>query len=311
MGTEMVKRFILILLILLAGQNVAYTKDKVIAVVLASNLSKYKIAYESFTKTVKDNKLDTGIQFVLSTPNPDPASWTNALKRAEGYDVDVIIAFGSPLVHSAIKEKISVPLIFADVYERQMIEGARGMKIGGVYNNIPLSTPLKNLFIMKNVKTLHVLYSPYEVESEMQAYKVKELAAADNVNCELHPLKTASGFGNFKLDAGDAIFITSSILLEGGISRIVAYGATHNAPVIGMSELVVNRGGLLSLAPDPHEQGVALARYLHNYLGKTSQMMPPNIQVTKVNLIINLEAAKKNNIVVPFSVLNAATKVIK
>jgi len=304
----MVKRlFLFILFILILGHN-SYSKDRVVAVVLASNLSKFKIAYESFQDTLKTNGVAGSVQFVLSTTNPDPSSWANAVKRAEGHDVDFIIAFGAPLVHSAIKEKVEIPIIFADLYETKLVEGAKG-KVGGVYNNIPAATVIKHLSAVKAVGTLHVLYCPFEKETEIQAEKIKQIAAFEKINTQLHTITSTSKIPEIKLGNNDALFLTSSVVLETGISRIVAFANTHNVPVVGLSDTVVKSGGLFAIAPEPKEQGIALGNYVTNYI-KTNKL-PQNVQLTKVDFIVNLQAAKKLNLTVPFAILNNATKVIK
>lgn len=304
----MVKRILLFSILIFTLSHNVYSKDKVVAVILSSNLAKFKVAYESFQKTLKANGMADTVQFVLSTTNPDPSSWVNAVKRAEGHDVDFIIAFGSPLVHSAIKEKVELPIIFADLYETKLIEGAK-YAIGGVYNNIPVATVIKNLSSIKAVTTLHVLYCPFEKESELQAEKIKQIATLEKLNVVLHSITSSSKIPDIKLNQNDALFLTSSVVLETGLARIVAFANTHDVPIVGLSESVTTNGGLLAVAPEPTEQGVVLGNFVTSYI--KSNKMPPSVQLTKVNFVVNLQVAKKLNLTVPFAVLNNATKVIK
>lgn len=304
----MVKKTILLISLLFVFSHNVYPKDRMVAVVLASNISKFKVAYDAFQSRLKESGLFNTIQFVVSTTNPDPSSWANAVKRAEGHEVDLIVAFGAPLVHSALKEKVSIPIIFADLYEAKIIEGAKG-QIGGVYNNIPVATIIKSINAIKAVATVHVLFCPFEKESEVQAEKIKQIGGFEKNNVVLHPITSSSKMPDFKLGANDVIFLTSSVVLETGASRIVGFANTHKVPVVGLSETVSDAGGLIALAPEAKEQGIALAEYLVKYL-KTNKM-PPNTQITKVNFIVNLQSANKLNLNIPFSVINNATKVIK
>ncbi len=304
----MVKRILLFSLLIFTVSHNVYSRDRVVAVVLASNLNKFKIAYQSLQQTLKANGVADTVQFVLSTTNPDPSSWSNAVKRAEGQDVDFIIAFGAPLVHAALKEKIEIPLIFADLYEPGVIEGIK-KPIGGVYNNIPVATLIKHLSVIKQIATLHVLYCPFEKESELQAEKIKQVAALEKINMELHRITSSARMPDIALKPSDVIFLTSSVVLEVGASRIIAVANNQNVPVVGLSETVANSGAVLAIAPEPVEQGVALGNFVTAYI--KSGKMPQNVQLTKVNLIANIAAAKKLNLIVPFSVLNNATKVIK
>ncbi|MCX7991860.1 MAG: hypothetical protein N2999_07500 [Proteobacteria bacterium] len=303
------KIFIILLFFILTPYYSLSSRDKVIAVILATNIQRYKIAAEQFEKTFKTLNKGMDVQFLLSTPNPDPSSWANAIKRAEGYDVDMIIAFGAPLVNAAIKENVSSPIIFADIFEKELVEKAKNVKIGGLYNNIPLGTLVKHISSIKKLDVLYVYYNPLEAESERQAKKLGEVCQLQGAKCEPIEVKSVAKILGEKLDPDSAIFITSSVLLETGLARIITFANNHNVPVIGLTETVTDKGGLFSIAINPQEQGDMLAKYATDFI-KTGKL-PENRQVTKVDFIINLESAKRLNINVPFQVLNSATKVLK
>lgn len=306
----MVKKIILIFLVfILLPLSSLSSKDKVVAIILATNLQRYKVAAEQFEKSFKSINKGLEIQFLLSTPNPDPSSWANAIKRAEAYEVDVIIAFGAPIVNAAIKENISIPLIFADVFEKSLFDRVKNIKMGGIYNNIPLATIFRQINAIKKIKVLYVYYNPLEAESERQAKKLTEICQEEGARCEAVEIKSVSKIVGESLEPESAIFITSSILLETGLARIITFATNNNVPVVGVTETVTEKGGLLSIAVNPQEQGELLSRYVTEFF-KTGRI-PESKQVTKVDLILNLQSAKKLNLTVPFQVLNSATKVIK
>lgn len=303
------KLFFLLVIFLLLPYSALSSKDKLIAVILATNLERYKVAAEQFEKSFKEINKGMDVQFLLSTPNPDPSSWANAIKRAEGYSVDIIIAFGAPIVNAAIKENVSAPVIFADVFEKELIENVKNIKIGGVYNSIPLGTLVKHISTIKKLEVLYVYYNPFEPESERQAKKLREICQLQRAKCDPIEVKSVSKIVGEVLNPNSAIFLTSSVLLETGIARILAFANNHNVPVIGLTNTITDKGGLLSIAINPEEQGSMLARYTSDYF-KTGKM-PEYRQVAKVDFVVNLNAAKKLNLNIPFSVLNSATRVIK
>lgn len=307
----MVKKliFLLIILSLMLFSDNSYSKDKIVAVILASNISKFKTAYAELEKKIKEHKKDSQIQLILSTPNPDPSSWANAIKRAEGMDVDVIVAFGAPIAHTAVREKISVPLIYVDVYEKEIFEPKKGQKITGIYNNIPITTVINHLMAIKSFKTLHVLYNPIEKESEVQAHKILEISKQSNFKAELHGIRNINALTEIKINFNDAIFLTSSVVLETGLAKLAQYAVDHSVPLVGISDSIVYSGGLMCVAPDPNGQGKLLSEMLIKFLD--TKNFPTSTQVKDVNFIINLNTAKKINLPIPFSVLNNATKVIK
>lgn len=305
----MVKKIALFILFIFIIGDKVYSKDKIVAVILAANLEKFKVAYSELQKVISENKKGSQLQIIVSTPNPDPGSWANALKRAEGMDADLIVAFGAPLAYTALREKISVPLIYADVYEKSILDAIKNHKMTGVYNSIPIATVLKNLNAIKHFKKLHVIYCPYEKESEIQAGKIKEMAEHENFKVQLHSLKTPQSITDIKIDSGDAIFMTTSVTLETGISKIASYAIENEVPLVGISETITNGGGFMCVAPDPKGQGRLIANFLLTYLD--SKILPKSEQVKDVNFVINMQTAKKINLTVPFNVLNNVTKVIK
>lgn len=306
----MVKKFVLIIFVLLTiFSDESYSKNRLVAVILASNIEKFRSAYAELEKVLHDNKKDAQVQIILSTPNPDPVSWANALKRAEGMDVDVIITFGAPLAYTALREKISVPIIYVDIYEKGILDAFKADKMTGVYNVIPITTVLKHLLTVKNVKTLHVLYCPYEKESEIQAGKIKEISAQEGIKTVLHPLKSANAIDSINISSTDAIFLTSSVVLEVGANKIAQFAMENEVPLVGLSETITNAGGLMCVAPDPKTQGRLVSDFLLNYIERG--VLKKSEQVKDVNFILNMKTAKRINVTIPFTVLNNVTKVIK
>lgn len=306
----MVKKLALlffVFLVIVSGQS--FSKNKVVAVILASNLDKFRVAYNELQRILHDNKKDSSIQIILSTPNPDPVSWANALKRAEGMEADVIIAFGAPLAYTALRERISVPLLYVDVYEKGILDAFKSNQMAGIYNVIPITTILKHLLAVKNIKTLHVLYCPLEKESEIQAGKVKEIGIQEGIKVILHPLKSAQSVSEIGVSSMDAIFLTSSVILELGANKIAQFAIEKEVPLVGISETVTNAGGLMCVAPDPKTQGRLISNFLLNFIDKG--FMKKSEQVKEVNFIINMKTAKRINITIPFTVLNNVTKVIR
>jgi len=306
----MVKKYLSIFsLLLLIISDTLYSKDKIVAVILSANLEKFNDAYSELKKRLAEAKKDSQIQLIVSTPNPDPVSWANALKRAEGMDVDIIIAFGAPLAYVALREKISVPIIYVDVYEKTIFDTLKTQKMTGLYNTIPISTVLKNLNAIKKITKLHVLYCPFEKESEIEAKKIKEMSEHENFHVELHPLRSPENVYDINVKDTDAIFLTTSVILETGITKIAEYAIKKEIPLVGISETVTNGGGLMCVAPDPKGQGRLLTNFLITYM--KTRILPKSEQVKDVNFVLNMKTAKRINLTIPFHVLNNVTKLIK
>jgi putative ABC transport system substrate-binding protein len=310
MGTEMVKKYLAIffLLLLIISDNL-YSKDKIVAVIVSANLEKFNVAYSELKRRLAETKKDLQIQLILSNPNPDPVSWANALKRAEGMEVDVIITFGAPLAYTALREKVSTPIIYVDVYEKNIFDTFKTKNITGLYNAIPVSTVIKNLCAIKKITKLHVLYCPFEKETEIEAKRIKEMLQQINLDVELHPLKSPENIYEINVKNTDAMFLTTSVILESGITKIAEYAIKKEIPLVGISETVTNGGGFICVAPDPKGQGRQLTNFLINYI--ETKNLPKSEQVKDVNFVLNMKTAKLINLTIPLHVLNNVTKIVK
>lgn len=317
-----VMRFITILILcgaMLCGGS-ASGAGKTVGVVLTSDAYRYKDSYRAFVKALAARGYDQGsVELVTQTPNPDPISWANSLRKLNAIKPDLIVTFGTSATYSAVQETRDIPIIFADVYGPVEIGISRslsktGSNLCGVSSKVPVSTLVKTMMEIRPIKTLGILYNNREAGAMVQLKELKRLAAQLGFAVSEANVPTAAGLDtalSYLAGRADCLFVTESSVVVKSFEKIVRRAGEAKVPVISVMPEAAERGALISLEVNPADQGQLAADYAAKVL---SGKRPGDMQILtprKVELIVNLQAARALDLHVPFRALNAATKVLK
>lgn len=293
---------------------------KFVAAVLTSDMPRYKEAYRSFVKGLAAKGYGEGeVEFVTQTPNPDPISWANSVRKFNALKPDLIVTFGAPVTISATQETARLPIVFADVYGPVETGISSSMtKTGrnhcGVSSKVPMATLVKTMMAIRPVKTLGVLYNSRERGSYVQMQEIKRLAAQQGFAVLEANIQVASG-----LDAAlahllaktDCLFVSESSVVNRGMEKIVLKATDAKVPVISLAPDASEKGALVTLEVSPAEQGQLAAGHAAKILSGAKPGELPILTPHKVELVINMLSAKALDLQVPFRVLSNATRVIK
>jgi putative ABC transport system substrate-binding protein len=295
-------------------------KDQFVAVVITGDLPRYKQAHEAFVNILHAGGLtEEKVQIYVQTPNPDPMSWANSIRKAVGVGADLIVTYGAPVTLVAKKEARGVPVLFADVYDPVALGIVKtlaisGGDITGVSGKTPLTTLIKTFTEVKSVRSMGVLYSSNDQSS---VHQVAELAVSAGQNAfslvkkdvnspKDLPEALAGLSGNV-----DCLFVAESAVLNLELQKIVDYSTKNNLPIISQIPGFSEMGALMTLEADPIEQGQLVGVHALQILTGQKVHTLPIRTPKKVALVINLQTAKKMGITIPFQALSMATKVIK
>lgn len=298
----------------------SFAARKFVAAVLTSDMSRYKEAYRAFVKGLAAKGFgEAEVEFVTQTPNPDPISWANSVRKFNALKPDLLVTFGAPATISATQEFVRMPIVFADVYGPVETGISSSMtKTGrnhcGVSSKVPMATLVKTMMAIRPVKTLGILYNSRERGSYVQMQEIKRLAAQQGFSVLEANVPVASGLDaalGHLLARSDCLFVSESSVVNRGLARIVHRATEAKVPVISLAPDAAEKGALVSLEVSPAEQGQLAAGHAAKVLAGTKPGELPILTPRKVELVINLDSAKALDLQVPFRVLNDATKVIK
>lgn len=298
----------------------AHAAGKLVAAVLTSDINRYKEAYRSFVKTLaaKGFNQDT-IEIVTQTPNPDPISWANSVRKFKAIVPDVLVTFGAPVTIAAMREVNDIPIVFVDVYGPVETGVSRSMSksggnLSGISSKVPMVTLVKTVMDIKPVKTVGVLYNSREAGSVVQLKELRRIAAQQGFSVVDANVSTAAGLDaalNHLASRSDCIFVSESSVIGRALDKIMQKMGEAKIPVISQTPEAADKGALVTLEINPAEQGQLAGEYAAKILNGRRAGELPICTPKKIDLIINLRTARQLDLHVPFRVLNAATKVLK
>jgi putative ABC transport system substrate-binding protein len=294
---------------------------KLVAALLSCDIPRYREAHKAFVKALVLKGYDqSNVEVLTQTPNPDPISWANSIRKFNAIGADLIVTYGTPAALTALREAGDIPVVFADVYGPVETGLARslastGHNMTGVSSKVPLVTLIKTAQDLKAVRVLGVVYNPREEGSLLQLKELRKIAAPLGISLVEVNLASTSG-----LDAAlatlftarvESIYVTECTAGSRGFEKIVHRAGELKIPVLSQMPGAAQKGALVSLEADPAEQGQVAAdlaaRILAGKKAGTLAVATPK----KVELVVNLKAARTLDLHVPFPVLSAATRVLK
>ena len=125
------------------------------AALLTCDLPRYREAHRAFMKALVQKGYDqTNLEMITQTPNPDPISWANSIRKFNAIGADLIVAYGAPAALAAIREQREIPVVFVDVYgpvETGVVHGmgGSGKNVAGVSSRVPLVTLIRTAVELK------------------------------------------------------------------------------------------------------------------------------------------------------------------
>jgi len=313
----------LILMVLIAfsvSVSTSQAADKFVAVVITGSLPRYKTAHDSFVNVLKAGGLsEDKVEIYVQTPNPNPMSWINSIRKAVGIGADLIVTYGAPATLAAKKEARGTPVLFADVYDPVSLGivktlAVTGGDITGVSGKTPLDTLVKTYFQIHATKTVGALFSSDDEGSVGQVNELINLGPTYGYTVVKNDVKKSSDIKpalDALLSQSDALFVSESALLSTELNEIVAIAKAKGIPIFSQVPGLCDLGAIVTLETDPVEQGqLAGVHALQILSGQKAHTLPVRTP-KKVSLVINMKVAQEMNMTVPFQALSMATRVIK
>jgi putative ABC transport system substrate-binding protein len=298
----------------------AHAAGKLVVAVLTCDAFRYREAHRAFVKTLTSNGYDQGnLDIIVQSPNPDPISWANSVRKAVAIGADIIVTYGAPVTLAAMRETEDIPIVFVDVYGPVETGVTRNMTITGrnmtgVSSKVPLITLVKTAFEVKPIRNIGVIYSSREIGSVVQLKEIKRIAA--QLGFAVFEMNVSSVAGidvalNALPSKVDFIFVSECAAGCKGFQKIVYRANEYKIPVISLIPSAADRGALVALEISPAEQGESAGESAVKIFSGKKINQIPIATPKKIDMIVNLRAAKTLDLHIPFQVLSVATKIMK
>jgi ABC-type uncharacterized transport system substrate-binding protein len=311
---------VVILTLLLFPTSPSYAGKKLIGAILTPEITRYREAHHAFVKALTQKGFDhRTVEIIVQEPNPDPISWANAVRKLEAVGADIIVTYGSPVTIAAMRETRETPIVFVDVYGPVETGITRSMTMSGtnlcgVSSKVPMITLVKTFQEFRHIRKMGVIYGSREAGSLVQFHEIRRIAAQlgfDVVDADLLYTSGLDAALKSMVNRVDCIYVSECSLGSRLFEKIIAFGNRHMIPVISQIPDASGKGALVTMEASPIEQGQlaaeTVARILRGVKAGQIQIVTPK----KIDLIINMRAAKALDLHVPFQSLSVATKIIK
>ena len=247
------------------------------------------------------------------TAGPEAAALVNA-------SVDLLFTDGEDVTLAARQASSTIPIVFANVGDPVAagIVASFNRPGGNVTGVSAMFTELvpKRLETLKAlVPTLRRVWAVYhadDLSSRSASRKAAEVAAQLRLELLDRGVRTSDELVSALrgLQPGDALLAPMSTSLDiPGIILDVQLG--NRVPAVFANPFWVQAGGLVSYGTDMYEQGAQAARLVEKILRGANPRDLPVEATTRIELAINLKAARHLGVTVPNDILLRAAQVIE
>jgi putative ABC transport system substrate-binding protein len=239
--------------------------------------------------------------------------------------VDAIVVFTGPSIAAAKEATTSIPIIFFTGFD-PVASGfvaslnRPGGNVTGIsaLNTEVMAKRLEMLCeLVPTAKSVAVLYSPTNLVSGWDR-SLKDLGpAADALGVKLMPVATRrpddfeGAFATIASARSDALLLSADALIAANREAVVGLAARYRIPAAYPFRAFAAGGGLMSYGTNYPEAYRQVGDYLGRVLNGEKPENLPVLQITKLELVINMNTAKALGLTVPLSLLGRADEVIE
>jgi putative ABC transport system substrate-binding protein len=165
------------------------------------------------------------------------------------------------------------------------------------------------------VTRVAALVDPNAGNAEATAREVE--TAARSMGLQIQVLNTSTGreidmaFAGFARERSDALFVGSGPFFIDRRVQLALLAAHHSVPATYQDRLNAEAGGLMSYGASLTDAYRQIGAYAGRILKGTKAADLPVVQATKIDLVINVQAARVLGLTVPTSLLARADEVIE
>jgi len=272
-------------------------------------------AAEGFQAAFKDAGIDA--TFDIQNANADQATATSISQKFASSDVDLVLAIATPAAQAAANAIADKPVLFTavtDPVSAELVKSqeAPGGNVTGTSDMNPVADQIALIQeFLPNAKTVGIIYSSGEVNSEVQVAAAKAAATAKGLTIKEATVTTSADVATAAAGLGqvDAIYIPTDNRVTEGFESVVQYAEANKVPLFGAEVNQVNRGAIATLGLDyyklGHQTGEMAIKILKD--GADPATLAVETQ-SQFDLVINEQAAAAQGVTIPESVKARAVK---
>ncbi len=294
--------------------------EKRIGFLLFSNETRYQYA----AKGIKDKLIESGYsesntQYIIAKAGANTAKAVELAQKFASDKLDLIIALGTSSAVIVAKEIKDVPIVFSVVYNPVEVGIAKSWKSSGnnttgTATDIPMMKILDILKLMRPLKRLAVLYTVGEKNSESVLRDLQNIQGKAGI--KIVPVLIAADEDIDQLlpevlHTVDGIYVTGSNVVNSRIATIVDMATKAGVLTVSHLEDLIEDGALVGVCANSYAMGrlagEKAVKILHG--AKPSSLSIETL--TKFDVILNMNTARKGHFPIPSDFMKLVTKKIE
>lgn len=231
---------------------------------------------------------------------------------------DILLALGTPSVEELRQRTTTIPIVFAVVTDPvsqgfvQNLAHPGGHITGFTDYDGPLAGKWLEMLaqVTPKVSRVFVVYNPATAPfAPLMLRTIEDAARTLGVTVEPAPVHDAASLAALASHRDGSFLVLPDFFTMANRTPLLA--AIARAPAMLWSRIFVDEGGLMSYSTDSAEQLRRAASYIDRILRGAQPADLPVQNPTKLELVINLKAAKALGVTVPASLIATAHDVIE
>jgi putative tryptophan/tyrosine transport system substrate-binding protein len=305
-----------IFMLLIPGNMIAKTfKVGVIVIVTHPALQADQTGFENALK-------DAGIkaEFDYQNAQGDMSNAQAIAQKFKNDNLDLIHAIATPTAQAAVKVNKKTPVVYSSVtdpVDAGLVKtmGPSGTNVTGISDAWPIERQIR-LYreIVPNAKVWGTIYNAGDANSVKSISWTRDAMKKFGLKLkEITVSNSSEVYGAAQSLVGDvdAIYITSDNIVVSALESVIKVANNKKIPLFGGDTDSVHKGYVAAYGLSYLQVGYSAGKKAALILkGKNPGTIPSGL-TEKLSLYVNLKAARKQGVTLPFAFIELADKVFK
>jgi putative tryptophan/tyrosine transport system substrate-binding protein len=294
--------------------------EKKIGILVASEQTRYDVDLRGvMDQLAQDGYRKPAVTFIIENAQGSHVKAAELMSKFAATKLDMIITIGTIATKAAIKKIKDVPIVFSHVYNPVAAGIAVSWKSSGnnstgVSPRISMFIPMQKLQEFKRVKSLAVLFTPGQINSELELKELQEIQVSFGIQVIGVPVTNKEEVSQILLEVVhtmDAIYLTGSTIVGETVELITDMANKEKMVTITHNDDMVRKGALLGVCPNSYDLGRMAGKKAVKILNGAK---PSSITIDvpkKIDILLNMKSVIAGQFQIPAGFMKNVTKTIE
>ncbi|WP_370318047.1 ABC transporter substrate-binding protein [Pusillimonas sp. NJUB218] len=263
---------------------------------------------------------DKGLEWQFQTAQGNTAIAAQIARKFVGDKPDVIVAIATPSAQAVVAATKNIPVVYAavtDPVEAQLVPSFEpsGTNVTGVSDQLELTRQIELIKqVVPNAKTVGMVYNPGEANSAVVVRQMRELLPDYGMTlAEVSAPRTVDVGAAARSLIGrvDVIYTSTDNNVVSAYEALVKVGNDAQIPLVASDPDSVKRGAIAALGINYYDLGLQAGAMAVEILKGAKPGEMPSQMGEKLELHLNLDAAKKQGVTLSPDLIKSAANVIQ